>query len=290
MRKIRLQLRLFDAVEGASAAGPAEGASVTGVAAGEGAGADAAQEQPDAAAGTDTSRPSFEELIKGDYKAEADKYIQGIVRARVRDSKRDKETIKSQSDILSIVAAKYNIDPTDLEALKDKVTSDDTYWEDRAMQEGLTVDQYKRIAQAESKARAYEERYKAEEAERLTQAQIAQWQADAEQLKQIYPDFDLSTEIQNATFANLLRQGVDMRSAFVAVHDVEILGGAMRYAASEVRKATANEIQARGSRPRENASSARASASVRKDVSKLTRADREALSRRAMSGETVYLS
>lgn len=290
VKKIMMQLRLFDGGEGASSAGTAQGASVTGVAAGDGASASDAQEQSDATTDMDTSRPSFEDLIKGEYKAEADKYIQGIVRARLKDSKRDKDTIKSQSDILSIVASKYGVDPSDLVALKDKVESDDAYYEDRAMEEGLTVDQYKRIAQAESRAKAYEERYQAEERERQTREQVSKWQEEAENLKQVYPDFNLDAEIQNPTFGKLLSMGVDMRSAFVAVHDAEIMEGAMRYTASEVRKATANEIQARGSRPRENASSARASASVRKDVSKLTRADREALSRRALSGETVYLS
>lgn len=290
MKKIMMQLRLFDGGEGASSAGAAQGASVTGVAAGDGASASEAQEQSDATTEMDTSRPSFEDLIKGEYKAEADKYIQGIVRARLKDSKRDKDTIKSQSDILSVVASKYGVDPSDLVVLKEKVESDDAYYEDRAMEEGLTVDQYKRIAQAESRAKAYEERYQAEERERQTREQVSKWQEEAENLKQVYPDFNLDAEIQNPTFGKLLSMGVDMRSAFVAVHDAEIMEGAMRYTASEVRKATANEIQARGSRPRENASSARASASVRKDVSKLTRADREALSRRALSGETVYLS
>ena len=80
-----------------------------------------------------------------------------------------------------------------------------------------------------------------------------------------------------------------MRSAYVACHEAEIMQGAMQYTASEVRKATANEIAAKGSRPRENASSSQAAATLHTDVSKLTRADREALSRRAMSGEMVYL-
>lgn len=277
MRRFKLNLHLFDG-EGASAA-PTAGAetSVTGGDATTTSGETQAAAEP---------RQSFADLIKGEYKQEADQYIQGIVRERVKNSK---DTIRSQGEILDIVAAKYGMDTSDLAALKDKVSNDDAYYEDRAMEEGLTVDQYKRIAQAESKARAYDEAMAQQERDNAAQQQVAAWQAEAEAVKQAFPSFDLQTEINSPTFQKLLQAGVDMRSAYVACHEAEIMQGAMQYTASEVRKATANEIAAKGSRPRENASSSQAAATLHTDVSKLTRADREALSRRAMSGEIVYL-
>lgn len=277
MRRFKLNLHLFDG-EGASAA-PTAGAetSVTGGDATTTSGESTAAAEP---------RQSFADLIKGEYKQEADQYIQGIVRERVKNSK---DTIRSQGEILDIVAAKYGMDTSDLAALKDKVSNDDAYYEDRAMEEGLTVDQYKRIAQAESKARAYDEAMAQQERDNAAQQQVAAWQAEAEAVKQAFPSFDLQTEINSPTFQKLLQAGVDMRSAYVACHEAEIMQGAMQYTASEVRKATANEIAAKGSRPRENASSSQAAATLHTDVSKLTKADREALSRRAMSGEIVYL-
>ena len=278
MRRFKLNLRLFD--EGAGAAPTAAGTSVT---AGDATGTEA-NVQVDA---TPTDRPSFESLIKGDYKAEADKYIQGIVRERVKNAK---NTIAAQGDILSIVAAKYGMDTSDLNALRDKVSNDDAYYEDRAMEEGMTVDQYKRIAQAEARSAAYEAQIQQQQEEQFKQAKIQEWAQQAEQVKQTFPDFDLRTELANPTFQQLLSSGVNMQSAYVAMHDAEILQGAMRYTAQEVRKATANEIAAKGSRPRENASSSQAAATVRTDVSKLTRADREELSRRAARGEVVHLS
>lgn len=278
MKRFKLNLRLFD--EGAGAA-PA--AAETSVSAGNAPGTEA-NAQVDA---TPTERPSFESLIKGDYKAEADKYIQGIVRERVRNAK---NTIAAQGDILNIVAAKYGMDTSDLNALKDKVSNDDAYYEDRAMEEGMTVDQYKRIAQAEAKSAAYEAEINQQRQEQFIQNKIQGWAEEAERVKQVFPDFDLKTEMANPTFQQLLGNGVNMQSAYVALHDAEILQGAMRYTAQEVRKATANDIAARGSRPRENASSSQAAATVRTDVSKLTRADREELSRRAARGEIVTLS
>ena len=280
MRRFTLNLRLFD--EGGATAGAAAGAEGASVTAGDAAGA-----QGENSVAASQERPSFVDLIKGDYKQEADKYIQGIVRERVKNSK---DMIAAQGDILNIVAAKYGMDTSDLAALKERVSNDDAYYEDRAMEEGLTVDQYKRIAQAETKAREYEAQIQQQQRDQAAQQQIAKWQAEADQVKQVFPSFDLQAEIANPTFAKLLQNGVDMRSAYVATHDAEIMQGAMQYTAAEVRKATANDIAARGTRPRENASSSQASASLHTDVSKLTRADREALSRRAAAGEIVTLT
>lgn len=278
MTRFKLNIRLFDG-EGAGAATGSEagGSSVT---AGNAAGA-VANKGEDAA-----PRPSFEELIKGDYKADADRYIQGIIRDRVKGAN---ATIKSQGDILSIVAAKYGMDTSDLDALKEKVSNDDAYYEDKAYEEGLTVDQYKRIAQAEAKVKSYENQMQAQRHEQEVNAQIAAWQEQAAQVKEAFPDFDLGTEMQNQTFTRLLQNGVDMQSAYVALHNAEILQGAMQYTASAVRKATANDIASRGARPRENASGSRAAARIGTDVSKMTRAEREALSRRAAAGEIIEL-
>jgi hypothetical protein len=275
--RYRLNLRLFDGEGGAAPA--ADGASVTA--------GDATSTQGETTVAAAQERPSFADLIKGEYKPEADKYIQGIVRERVKASK---DTIAKQGDILNIVAAKYGMDTSDLDALRQKVSDDDAYYEDRAMEEGLTVDQYKRIAQAESKARAYEAQMAQQQRDQAAEAQVRIWQEQAEQVKQAFPDFDLATELQNETFQKILQSGVNMQSAYVAAHEAEILQGAMQYTAAEVRKATANDIAARGTRPRENASSSQAAATLKTDVSKLTRADREALSRRAMSGEIISFS
>ena len=276
MTRFKLNLSLFDE------AGAAPAGEATSVTTGNAAGTEVTE-------GVDTApdRPSFEDLIKGDYKAEADKYIQGIIRERLKGSK---ATIASQNDILSVVAAKYGMDTSDLNALKEKVSADDTYYEDRAAEEGLTVDQYRRIADAEKKSQAYDMMMEDQRREQAMQAQVQQWQAQADQVKQSFPDFDLRSELQNATFQKLLQSGVDMQSAYVAMHNAEILQGAMQYTASAVRKATANDIAQNGSRPRENASGSRAAASMRKDPSKLTRAEREELSRRALAGEYISFS
>ena len=287
MKRFICNLRLFD--EGAGAAPATAGMSGT---AGDATGTSVnAGDATGTANGTPATsdKPSFEDLVKGDYKEEADRYIQNIIKGRIKDSKADKAMIQTQRDILSIVAAKYGVDVDDLETLKANVSDDDAYYEDKAMEEGLTVEQYKKYAQAEAKGRAYDAMMADQQKEQQMQSQVAAWTEEAEQVKQIFPDFDLRNEMQNTTFQKLLASGVPMENAYVSLHSAEIMQGAMQYTAREVRKATANEIAAQGARPRENASSAQAAATLKTDVSKMTRAEREELSRRAARGEMVYL-
>lgn len=291
MRRFELNLRLFDGGDGAAAGATAAGdmgvtggdAASTSVTAGDAAGNRA--EGADAA----SNRPSFEDLVKGDYKAEADKYINQIVRERVKGPN---ATIKAQNEILSVVAAKYGMDAgkLDLNALKEKVTADDMYYEDKAAEAGLTVEQYRRVAEAESKGRAYDLMMQDMQAEQEAKAELQRLQTEAEQVRQMFPDFDLNKEMQNPVFQKLIANGVNMNSAYTSVHADEILTGAMQRTAQAVREATANEIAARGTRPRENASSSRAAATMKTDVTKLSDAELRELSRRARAGEMVYLS
>lgn len=287
MRAYLMNLHLFDG-EG-SAAGPAGGMGVSGIASADGVDGSANQTGVDGPANqTGEEVMSFEDLINSpQYKDEANKYISSKIRDRVKKSN---DTIKAQGDILAMVASKYGMDTSDLAKLHEAVASDESYYEDVAIREGLTIDQAKRLVDAERKSQAYEEQIKQAEQERQVQEQVAAWRAEAEQVKQIFPDFDLQKEMQNPTFNQMLRQGYGMRQAYVSMHDLDILQGAMGYTAAAVREATANEIASRGSRPREAATANRASATVRTDVSKLTKADREELSRRALAGETIDLS
>ena len=289
MKKYKFVLNLFD---GAGAAPGGEGTSsvnagdATGTSVKAGDATSTGDNSADAGQ-NDTKRPTFKELIDGDYKAEADEYISKMVKSRVGESKKMKDAYTAQQDILSVVASKYGVDPSDYEGLKSAVEADDSYYEQRAYDEGLTVDQLRRIDDAERKAKKYDQLMLEQDQNQRINETVNAWRAEADQLKTIFPEFDLDQELQNPAFQNLLKAGVTVRQAYVSMHDVEIMNGAMQYTAQEVRKATAADIAARGTRPQENASSSQAPANVKIDVSKLTNQDIEDLIRRAQSGERI---
>jgi hypothetical protein len=75
-----------------------------------------------------------------------------------------------------------------------------------------------------------------------------------EQVKQMYPGFDLRAEMQNPQFVELTRPGVnvDVMTAYRVVHNDEIVGGAMQVSAQKTAEKLSNAMRANASRPTEN--------------------------------------
>lgn len=101
-----------------------------------------------------------------------------------------------------------------------------------------------------------------------------------------HPDFVLESELENETFKQLYESGVSVSAAFNAAHFDELIETARR----EAVKATLDNIRARGSRTRESASSSSAGLNVKRDVSRLTRSEREQIARRVMAGEDIIFT
>ena len=109
----------------------------------------------------------------------------------------------------------------------------------------------------------------------------------ADSLKAVYPTFDLNAEVENPQFRQLLRSGIDVRTAYEVIHKDEIIPAAMQFTAKTVEQKIANKIASGGSRPAENGMANQGAATVKSDVSKLTRADREEIIRRVQRGEKI---
>lgn len=105
------------------------------------------------------------------------------------------------------------------------------------------------------------------------------------------PDFDLGAALSDAQFCALLRAGVDVRTAWFALHAQALLEAACVRAGRSAEQRVAEHIRARGLRPAENGlGGGGAGIVVRPDVSRMSRADRAALAARAERGERVKLS
>ena len=87
-----------------------------------------------------------------------------------------------------------------------------------------------------------------ENADRLYQS----WMNQAEQIKGVYPSFTLEAEMQNPRFTDLLRNGIDLRTAYEVLHKDEIIPAAMQFTAQNVEQKLTNKIMANGARPTEN--------------------------------------
>ena len=229
----------------------------------------------------------FEELIKGKYRDQYNKRTQDTVQRRLKSTKEIVDKYNNLSPTLEMLSRKYGVDATDINALNKAIEEDDSYYEDEAMEKGITVEQLKEIRKMEREnaelKRQMREQSVRENADRL----YAEWMSQAEALKGIYPGFDLSTELQNERFTELLRNNVDVRTAYEVIHKDEIIPAAMQFTANKVQQKLTNNIIANGTRPTENGINSQASTVVKSDVSQLTKEDRAEIIRRVQRGEKI---
>lgn len=242
-------------------------------------------------AGKQTKEPSreeaFEALIKGEYKDLYDARMEKTIKSRLKGTKETVDAFEKASPILELLAKKHGVDVKDLDALSKAIEEDDSYFEEEALKRGLSVKQFKEVRKMEQEnanLRALmEEQKNRENADRLSAA----WLRQAEGAKQVYPSLDLKAELSNPQFADLLRAGIDVRTAYEVIHKDEIIPAAMQYAAKEVETKVVNSIMAGGKRPAENGAGSQASALHKNDVSQLNKADMAEIARRVARGEKI---
>lgn len=229
----------------------------------------------------------FEKLIKGEYKDLYDARVQDTVQKRLKSTKDTVDRYNSLQPTLEILAKKYGVDSADIKALTKAIEEDDSYFEEEALEKGISVEQLKNIRKMEREnadlRKQMQERESRENADRLYSA----WMNQAEQTRSVYPSFDLAAEMHDPKFVQLLRSNVDVRTAYEVLHKDEIIPAAMQFTAKTVEQKIANNIASGSRRPTENGMSSQSAAVVKDDVSRLTKADREEIIRRVQRGEKI---
>ena len=229
----------------------------------------------------------FEKLIKGDYKDLYDARMQETIQKRLKGTKETVDKYNALSPTLELLGKKYGVDPNDTEALNKAIAEDDAYYEEEALERGVTVDQLKEIKKMERENAELRKIKQEQENREKGQQLYSQWMEQAEKAKAIYPSFDLRAEMSNPKFTDLLRANIDVRTAYEVVHKDDIIPAAMQFTAKTVEQKLTNKIIANGARPAENGSSSQSSTVVKSDVSQLTKADRDEIRRRVARGEKI---
>ena len=296
-----LSLQLF--AEGAGDGGTAEGQGVTAAAAlpqtkGEKANPLAnvkygIQEEVEAPAAEvqQTAAPDlnaeFEELIKGKYKDQYGAKVQDTIQKRLKSTNETVDKYNALQPVLEILGKKHGVDATDIAALTKAIEEDDSYFEEEALQKGMSVQQLKEVRKMERENADL--RAQMQEAQRQENGKklYAAWMQQADEAKKVYPTFDLRTEMNNPKFVDLLRSNIDVRTAYEVLHKDEIIPAAMQFTAQAVESKLAKRIASNGARPSENGMSSQSAAVVKSDVSQLSKADRAEIIRRVQRGEKI---
>lgn len=277
-----------------------EGAPEEGEGTGEGT-VDAAQEEPVVLYGKqketgdeeetppeEPPKPTFDELIEGDYKEDFNKKMQSIVQNRIRNVKGSEESLRALEPVLQSLAEKYGVeDSTDIKSLVEAFTNDDSLYEEEAQERGIDVETLKNIKRLERQnaefAREMERREKETENAQAWQEVLRQ----AEEAKEIYPSLDIEEEMRNDDFAHLVAADVPVKTAFEVVHHDELQAMSAKVIADQTARRVANSVKA--NRKRVGEGQGTTPVVVKKDFTKLTDEERDDVYERVMAGEEIYL-
>lgn len=253
---------------------------------------DAAVEQTDGNQ-TEAKRMTWDEIMAD---PEYNREMQNVVSQRLKKSRGAEEQMTKLQPVIELLTAKYGLDAENLniDDLVTAVNNDDQYYEDRALEMGVSVETAKRIDQA-SREQARKEK---EEQQTLEQQKIQQHiqklEQQGEAMKKVFPSFDLKKELQNPAFARMTAPsvGISVEDAYYAVHRNEIQTRSMQATAQKTVQNISNSIQAGRNRPTENGVSGQAPSVTTFDYRNASREQREALKQRirnaAARGEKLY--
>lgn len=246
-------------------------------------------------AGTQVGKPigddrsaQFEALIKGEFKDLYDQRVQDTIQKRLKSTAETVNRYNSLTPVLEMLGQKYGVDANDAEALSKAIEEDSSFYEDEAVERGMSVEQLKEIKKMERENRELRARMDRERNQQQVDQILMKWHQDSEALKQVYPDFDFDTEMQsNEEFNRLLQSNIDVRTAYEVTHLNDIIPAAMNFTAQKVEEKVTNKIRAGQNRPQEGAMGNRSPVVVKSDVSKLTKADMQEIFRRVANGEKI---
>ena len=241
-------------------------------------------------------RKSWDE-VKKEYEEEYQKETQDMMKKRLKNVKASDEILAKITPALELLARKHGQDPAnpDYDALVKAINDDDAYYEDKALEMGVSVETAKRMDQQERDTA----RQQRQEAMNLEQQKLHDHFVDLEKqgeaLKKVFPKFDLRTELQNPAFARMVAPGTGIMSvedAYNAVHRKEIAAAQSQVIAQQTAQKISNAIQAGSRRPDENGTSGQSASVTTFDYSRASKEQREALKREIYAakarGEKLY--
>ena len=243
---------------------------------------------------TPPSRMSWDEIMAD---PEYNKQMQATIKSRLKNAGMAEETLAKMAPALEVLARKHGQDPSnpDYDALAKAINDDDAYYEDKALELGVSLETAKHIDQEErDKARQKKIEERTLEEQRIRN-HFASMEQQGEALKKVFPKFDLRTELQNPVFARMTAPGTGIMSvedAYRAVHRKEIEAAQSQVIAQRTAEKISNSIQAGSRRPDENGTSGQSASVTTFDYSKASKEQREALKREIFAakarGEKLY--
>ena len=219
----------------------------------------AAAENPAEEKTNTATRMSWDEIMAD---PEYNKEMQAVVQSRLRSAKGAEEALGKLTPALELLARQEGLDPENLDydALAKAISNNKSYYEDKALEMGVSVETAMQIDQQErDTARKQREEERSIQDQKL-QNRFNQITQQSEEIKKVFPNFDLQKEMKNKVFARMMAPDMpfSVEDAYYAVHRNEIQTASMQVAAQKAAQNISNSIQAGNRRPVENGTSGQA--------------------------------
>lgn len=234
-------------------------------------------------------RKAFRALVSGEYRDIYTEETQRIIDKRFKETGALQERLNAQQGLLDTLAQRYGVEAGNLPALSEALDSDNAYWESKAEQMGMSVEQAKEFEKLRRNNAMFQRQQASQRQQQKVEAQAQQWYKESQEVKKNFPKFNLSEELKDREFLALLKAGTPMEHAYKVRHFDELMQDAMATTAAETEKRVADHVRSRGNRPPENGAAAQSGFVVKDDVTKLSKKDRAEIARRAARGERIIL-
>ena len=212
--------------------------------------------------------------------------LQQMMAERGRSATEAKAAATAQLDklgpALKLLAEKYGVKPGedgsfDLDAINKAVTEDDSYFENKALEMGVSVDVARKLEQADELERQQQEARQKAQRDAMLREHFDRVRQQGQALKEKYPDFDLDKELQNPEFVRRTAPGqLSVEDAYYSLHYDEIMQRQAEVIARRANRAAAQNIAAGGMRPKENGSASTAAVSATPNVRVMSKEERRA--------------
>lgn len=234
-------------------------------------------------------KKAYRDLVNGEYKDLYTEDTQRIINSRFREMKALEQQVGQYQPLIDMLMQRHKIADGDVAKLTAAVENDTAFWSQAAEEAGMSVEQYKQFQKLQRDNAALLKERQRRQGQEAADRQMRAWSTEAEQLKQLYPSFDLTAEAQNPRFLSMLRAGVPVQHAYEVIHMDDIKAGIERMTAQATEKQVVDGIRAKGARPAENGTSSQSAFVTKSDPSKWSKKDRAEVARRVARGETINL-
>lgn len=223
--------------------------------------------------GETSQRKAFKDVI-GEYGDEAKEYMNNAFSKRLSKYKGIEEENSKMKEILGLQNIRYGLDTESKSYLDDymsAVQNDSKIFEDKAMEAGMSVDEYMKVQRAEQIIRNNDKREQMRKQDEFAQNHVRNLVEQSEALKSEFPNFNIENEIKNPQFKRLVDPpelggaGLSVRNAFFALHNGDIMKATMNNAVNQAAISTANAVQTNKNRPSENGLSSAQTVTVKEN-------------------------